>query len=95
MKRKISVLPLAIIAILLFVLNWYVLSGIRTISSNSVTTPLFWGFIAITTAALIYSIIRMRDNGMDLLFKITTHVFLILFVTEVIFSAFLLLGDIY
>lgn len=95
MKRKISVLPLAIIAILLFVLNRYVLSGIRTISSNSVTTPLFWGFIAITTAALIYSIIRMRDNGMDLLFKITTHVFLILFVTEVIFSAFLLLGDIY
>lgn len=95
MKRRISVLPLAIIAILLFVLNWYVLSGIRTISSNSFTTPLFWGFITLTTAALIYSIIRMRDNGMDLLFKVTTHVFLILFVTEVIFSAFLLLGDIY
>lgn len=95
MKRRISVLPLAIIAILLFVLNWYVLSGIRTISSNSFTTPLFWGFITLTTAALIYSIIRMRDNGMDLLFKITTHVFLILFVTEVIFSALLLLGDIY
>lgn len=95
MKRRISVLPLAIIAILLFVLNWYVLSGIRTISSNSLTTPLFWGFIVLTTATLIYSIIRMRDNGMDLLFKITTHVFLILFVTEVIFSAFLLLGDIY
>nr|WP_294874686.1 metallophosphoesterase [uncultured Pedobacter sp.] len=95
MKRRISVLPLAIIAILLFVLNWYVLSGIRTISSNSFTTPLFWGFIALTTTALIYSIIRMRDNGMDLLFKITTHVFLILFVTEVIFSALLLLGDIY
>ncbi|NRF40811.1 metallophosphoesterase [Pedobacter foliorum] len=95
MKRRISVLPLAIIAILLFVLNWYVLSGIRTISSNSFTTPLFWGFIAITTGALIYSIIRMRDNGMDLLFKVTTHVFLILFVTEIVFSAFLLLGDIY
>ena len=95
MKRRISVLPLAIIAILLFVLNWYVLSGIRTVSSNSFTTPLFWGFISLTTIALIYSIIRMRDNGMDLLFKITTHVFLILFVTEVIFSAFLLLGDLY
>jgi uncharacterized protein len=95
MKRRISVLPLAIIAILLFVLNWYVLSGIRTISSSSFTTPLFWGFITLTTAALIYSIIRMRDNGMDLLFKLTTHVFLILFVTEVIFSAFLLLGDIF
>jgi len=95
MKRRISVLPLAIIAILLFVLNWYVLSGIRTISSNSLTTPLFWGFIVLTTATLIYSIIRMRDNGMDLLFKITTHIFLILFVTEVIFSAFLLLGDTY
>lgn len=95
MKRRISVLPLAIIAILLFVLNWYVLSGIRTINSNPLTTPLFWGFIVLTTIALIYSIIRMRDNGMDLLFKITTHVFLILFVTEVIFSAFLLPGDIY
>ena len=95
MKRRISVLPLAIIAILLFVLNWYVLSGIRTVSSNSFTPPLFWGFISLTTAALIYAIIRMRDNGMDLLFKITTHVFLILFVTEVIFSAFLLLGDIF
>lgn len=95
MKRKINLLPFAIIAILFFLLNSYVLSGIHTLSSNPIITPLFWTFIFVVTAALIYSIIRMRDNGMDIFFKIATHVFLVLFVSELIFILALLPGDAY
>lgn len=95
MKRKLNVLPFAVIAILFFLINSYVLSGIHTLSTNSIITPLFWIFIVVVLATLIYAIQRMRDNGMDLLFKIATHVFLVLFVAELIFILLLLPNDIY
>lgn len=95
MKRKINPLPIVIIGLLLFVLNWFVLSGIRVVSQSPLTVPIFWGVVLLITAALIFAIVRMRDNGMDLLFKIATHAFLVLFVAELVFSVLLLAGDLY
>lgn len=95
MKRKKNILPFVVIAILFFLINSYVLSGIHTLSINPIITPIFWTFITLVIAALIYSIIRMRDNGMDMIFKVATHVFLILFVAELIFILFLIPLDIY
>lgn len=93
MKRKINLLPFVIIAVLVFLLNWYVLSGIQTLSVNTWISPLFWGFIIFIIVALGFSMQRMRDNGMDIFFKITTHTFLVLFVSELVFIIILLLGD--
>jgi len=95
MKRKINILPIAIMLVLFAVLNLYVLSGIHTLSVNPLITPLFWGFVALATGLMIYSLQRMRDNGMDILFKITTHVFLVLFVAELVFIVILIPGDAY
>ena len=95
MKRKINILPIAIMLILFAVLNLYVLSGIHTLSVNPLITPLFWGFVALATGLMIYSLQRMRDNGMDILFKITTHIFLVLFVAELVFIVILIPGDAY
>ncbi|WP_285055600.1 metallophosphoesterase [Pedobacter ginsengisoli] len=95
MKRKISPIPFIIIGLLLFALNWLVLSGVHVISQNPLITPIFWGFMILVTACLVLAIFRMRDNGMDILFKIATHAFLILFVAELIFAVLLLAGDIY
>lgn len=95
MKRKINILPIVIMLVLFGLLNLYVLSGIHTLSINPLITPLFWGFVTLATGLLIYSLQRMRDNGMDILFKITTHVFLILFVAELVFIVILIPGDAY
>lgn len=93
MKRKINLLPFAIITAFVFLLNWYVLSGIQTLTLSSWLSPVFWGFIIFITAALAYSIQRMRDNGMDIFFKITTHTFLVLLASELVFIVVLFLGD--
>jgi len=95
MKRKISLLPFIIIGFVLFVLNWFILSGIHVISHDPLITPIFWGVVLFITASLIFAVFRMRDNGMDMLFKIATHAFLILFVAELISALFLASGDVY
>jgi len=95
MRRKISITPFIIITFLFFCMNWFVLSGISVISTDPLVSPLFWGCMALVTGALVFSIVRMRDNGMDLLFKIATHTFLIVLVAELLFAAILLLGDVY
>lgn len=95
MKRKTNLLPFLIIAILFFLMNSYVLSGIHTLSSHPSITPTFWTFIILITAALAYAMQRMRDNGMDIFFKIATHAFLVLFVAELVFILMLLPADVY
>jgi predicted MPP superfamily phosphohydrolase len=95
MKRKINILPFAVIAILFFLINSYVLSGIHTLSINPIITPVFWTITTLILFALIYAIQRMRDNGMDMVFKIATHVFLVLFVAELVFILLLLPPDLY
>lgn len=95
MKRKTNLLPFLIIAILFFLMNSYVLSGIHTLSRHPSITPTFWTFIILITAALAYAMQRMRDNGMDIFFKIATHAFLVLFVAELVFILMLLPADVY
>ncbi|SHF30724.1 metallophosphoesterase [Pedobacter caeni] len=93
MKRKINLLPFAVIAAFVFLLNWYVLSGIQTLTVSTWLSPVFWAFIIFITVSLAYSIQRMRDNGMDIFFKITTHTFLVLLASELVFIIVLFLGD--
>jgi predicted MPP superfamily phosphohydrolase len=93
MKRKISILPLAIASILYFLINWYVYSGLHTISQAIWLTVAFWGLALLSGSALIYSIVNLGRRGMDWLFKLSTHVFLALFVAELVFIIVLLAGD--
>lgn len=93
MKRKINLLPFAIISIFIFLINWYVLSGIETLTSSSWLSPIFWGFLIFIIASLAYSIQRMRNKGMDIFFKITSHTFLVLITSELIFILVLMIGD--
>ncbi|WEK18230.1 MAG: metallophosphoesterase [Candidatus Pedobacter colombiensis] len=95
MRRKTNLLPFVVIAILFFLMNSYVLSGIHTLSTNPDITPIFWTFIILITASLAYAMQRMHDNGMDIFFKIATHSFLVLFVAELIFILILLPADVY
>lgn len=95
MKRKLNALPFLIIASLFFLVNAYVLSGIHSLSAQPWITPLFWAFIVSMALALLYSIQRIRLQGMDLFFKIMTHAFLILITAELLFSIVLIPNDLY
>jgi predicted MPP superfamily phosphohydrolase len=95
MKRKISLLPFVLIFTVIFLLNWYVLSGFETLSSSPYIPYIFWIFIAGVTVALLYAIAGMRKNGMGSFFKIVSHIVLILITSELVMAILLIPGDIY
>jgi len=95
MKRRFSLLPLLIFIVVFFLLNFYTLSGLQSLSGNTLLPLLFWTFVLLLCAALIVAFRRIQTNGMDQFFKIVSHAFLILIVSEFIFILVLAPGDLY
>jgi predicted MPP superfamily phosphohydrolase len=95
MKRRFSLIPVVIFIFLFIALNFYVLSGFRSFSQNTLVPLLFWTTVLLISAALISSFRRIESKGMDTFFKIATHAFLILLISELVFTIFLIPGDIY
>lgn len=95
MQRKSPLLPFSAVILLFLLLNNYVLKGLQTIFIAPHLQEIFWGLIAILLSALIFALLRVPTKGMGKLFKWITHIFLILFVSEILFVLVLLLGDIY
>jgi len=93
--KKITLLPFLLIVAVIFLLNAYVLSGILTINNSAYITPIFWVFIVLLTGSLFYSINRMRKYGVDLIFKISAHLVLILLSAELVVAIILFFGDAY
>lgn len=94
MQRKSPLVPFIAIVLFFLLLNNYVLNGLQTLFITNLK-PIFWSTIALLLLAFAYAVLRVSKNGMDLFFKWISHVFLILFVSEVLFVLVLLLGDIY
>jgi len=95
MKRKNPLIPLVLFLIAFLLINTYTLSGLEFLSGSPILPLLYWALIAGLSAALIVAFKRIQTNGMDKFFKIISHVFLILVVSELVFAIFLLPGDIY
>lgn len=95
MKRRFSLVPVLIFIVLFFTLNFYVLSGFESFSINPIIPLLFWTAVLGISAALIASFRRIEKRGMDTFFKVATHAFLILLVSELIFAIILIPGDLY
>lgn len=95
MKRRFQLLPVTIFTVLFLLLNWYVLSGLQVVATQTYIPTIFWSVISISVFALIYAIQGMQSRGMGALFKVATHAFLMLFVSELIFTISLLFGDIF
>lgn len=95
MKRRFSFFPLVIVALLFFSLNAYFLSGLTTINSSTWLSPIVWVMAIGLMFALIYAIRTFRAQGINKFFQVITHAFLIVFVSELIFAIFLLLGDVF
>ncbi len=95
MKRKNPFIPFLIFLIVFFLLNFYTLSGLQFLSGNALVPILFWTLVLFLSAALIVAVRRIQTNGMDQFFKITSHAFLILIVSELVFVLVLAPGDLY
>jgi len=95
MKRKKPLIPLALFLIAFFLINIYTLSGLQFLSGSPILPLIFWAVIASLSAALIIAFKRIQTNGMDQFFKIISHAFLIIVVSELVFAIFLLPGDVY
>jgi predicted MPP superfamily phosphohydrolase len=95
MKRRNPLLLLVIFLTVFFLLNIYTLSGLQSLSPSPMLPLLFWTFVLFLSAALMVAFRRIQANGMDLFFKITSHAFLILLVSELVFVIFLIPGDAY
>ena len=95
MKRRFSLVPVLIFIALFVTLNFYVLSGFESFSINPIIPLLFWTAVLGISAALIASFRRIERRGMDTFFKVATHAFLILLVSELIFAIILIPGDVY
>lgn len=93
MRRRIQILPIAIFTFLFFLLNWYVLSGIQVIAHQNYVPVIFWSIIIVITIGLLYALQGMQNRGMGRFFKIATHAFLMLFVSEIVFVLLLFLAD--
>lgn len=95
MKRKNPLIPLALFLIAFFLINIYTLSGLQFLSGSPILPLIFWAVIASLSAALIIAFKRIQTKGMDQFFKIISHAFLIIIVSELVFAIFLLPGDVY
>ncbi|TCD00980.1 metallophosphoesterase [Pedobacter psychroterrae] len=93
MKRRISLLFIAIVAILFFLLNRYVLAGLQVYTPNPLLSLSFWLIVALIVLALIYAVNRINTLGMGTFFKIATHAFLIWLTASLVFAIVLALGD--
>ncbi len=84
---------IAIVAILFFLLNRYVLAGLQVYTPNPLLSLSFWLVVALIVLALIYAVNRINTLGMGTFFKIATHAFLIWLTASLVFAIVLALGD--
>lgn len=92
MNRRAILLFIFVIFIFLF-LNGYILVGLQAVFANSLLPFLFWGFVLLLIAAFLLAIARFRNKGMDMFFNVTSHIFLMLLVGELVFAGILLIDD--
>jgi predicted MPP superfamily phosphohydrolase len=95
MKRKNPLIPFILFLVIFFFLNTYTLSGLQFFTGSPLLPLLFWTFVLLICASLIVAFRRIPKQGMDGFFKIISHAFLILLVSELIFVLSLAPGDIY
>ncbi|MGV3509274.1 MAG: metallophosphoesterase [Sphingobacteriaceae bacterium] len=100
--RRVSYFPIIILAILSFLLDWYVFQGVKSLSSSLhpqariVVYNLFWiSSIVVFTAFVINFYKAIPTGKFTLLFNTVFNAFLTLFVTKLVFVLALFAEDLY
>ncbi|MBC7416946.1 MAG: metallophosphoesterase [Pedobacter sp.] len=92
--RKLSLLPLILFTLFYILLNFYAIGGLHLLFPKTWFSSFFWVFSIGLAGALILAIVQFRKKRVAKFFTIVTHAFLMFFLAEMVFSTFLLLGDI-
>jgi predicted MPP superfamily phosphohydrolase len=95
MKRRFQFLPMFIFTALFLLLNWYILGGLQIIADQDYVPFVFWAVISLCLGAVMFALQGIQKRGMGRFFKVATHTFLIVFVSELLFVVVLFLGDLY
>lgn len=95
MKRKLSLVPIAIFTIFFLLLNAYALGGLQVLAPQSYVPAIFWLAVAAIVAVVITAIIRLQSREPDTFFTIAIHVFIMFFASELLLIVVLLINDVY
>lgn len=93
MKRRISLLPIVVIVAVLALLNYYVFGGFAVLFPSNRFAMLFGAVVFGIITCFIIALFRFGIRNDDLFFKIAVHAFVGFTVSEILFSAILLIGD--
>ena len=93
MKRRISLLPIVVIVAVLALLNFYVFGGFAVLFPSNRFAMLFGAVVFGIIICFIIALFRFGIRNDDLFFKIAVHAFVGFTVSEILFSAILLIGD--
>lgn len=95
MRKRLSLMPVAIFTAFFLLINVYALSGLQQLAPQAYVPTIFWGVIGLVIILSIIAIIRLQSNEPDWFFTLAIHTFLMFFVSELLFVATLLIADVF
>lgn len=94
MRKRFQLLPISLFATLYLLLSWYMLIALKTIAHQTYIPIVFWTIVGSSLGSLLYALQGMQSRGMGRFFKFATHFFLVLFVSEILFTLIVLVNDV-
>lgn len=93
MNTKTRLITFTILALTMFFLNWFILNGLKELFPFTWFELLYIIAITASVISLFIAILRMARRGMDLFFKIATHLFVTLISGQLVFALVKVIGE--
>jgi predicted MPP superfamily phosphohydrolase len=95
MRKRLSLVPVAIFIIFFLLLNVYALSGLKILAPQAYVPTIFWVAVGAIVILSVTAVVRLQSREPDKFFTLAIHVFLMFFASELLFVAVLLIDDSY
>lgn len=95
MNTKTRLITFTILALTMFFLNWFILNGLKELFPFTWFELLYIIAITASVISLFIAILRMATKGMDLFFKIATHLFVTLISGQLVFALVKVIGELF
>lgn len=95
MNTKTRLVTFTILALTMFFLNWFILNGLKELFPFTWFELLYIIAITASVISLFIAILRMATKGMDLFFKIATHLFVTLISGQLVFALVKVIGELF
>lgn len=95
MNTKTRLITFTILALTMFFLNWFILNELKELFPFTWFELLYIIAITASVISLFIAILRMATKGMDLFFKIATHLFVTLISGQLVFALVKVIGELF